>query len=142
MKLSPLQKKVKGGLKIYMLFTFAALLVSVYQAYLGQTAYLIFVAAQAVLLLLAFGVFKDYRFTRFHKWLRAFHMLWLLFWINAAAVIYALYLSYVTVFVQDAINVLCLVNAGLVIAMLFALLNILSEIDAQKKKNPDVCEFC
>jgi len=115
---------------------------SKYSELLGVPVSILGFLTYSVLFLSALGLYKDFRFQRFHKWLRPFHMLWLMFALTAFGMVFSLYLTYVEAFVLNAWCIFCVTQQVLIIMMTFVLLGILGAIDQEKKKNPDVCEFC
>lgn len=170
--ISPVQRKVRKLLKLFLGLNCLAFLITAYLSYLhyrpsastlckineywdcdivnkstyseifGIPVAILGLATYLFLLAMAWAILKGVRFTRWHKSLRALNLFWLLFGVVAAGVVFSGYLTYIELFVLEAICVFCLAQQIIIIVDLFVLLTILSMIDRGKKDHPEVCEFC
>lgn len=170
--ISPVQRKVRKFLKLFMGLNFLAILATVYLTYLhykpsastickineywdceivnkstyselfGIPVAILGLGTYLFLFTLAWALLKGVRFTRWHKSLRAVNLFWLMFAIVAGGILFSGYLTYTELFVLQAICIFCLAQQIIIILDLFVLLTILSTIDRGKKSHPEVCEFC
>ena len=95
-----------------------------------------------LLFVLGWMVLKNIRLTRFWKALRPHNLLWFMFAVTAFGVLFSGYLTYIELFVLEAVCIFCMLQQLIIIINLFLLLSVLSLADEGKRKNPDVCEFC
>ena len=172
MAMTPVQKKVRKILKWFIRLNFLAILITLYLVYmhykpdaseictfsdtwdcdivnkspyaeffgvpvaiLGLMAYLFLFAA-------AIGIARDMKFYKYLKFLRPIRLMWIMFGVTAVGVLFSGYLTYIELFVLEAICIFCLAQQIIIVIDIFMMLSILSAIDEGKKKNPNVCEFC
>jgi uncharacterized membrane protein len=172
MAMTPVQKKVRKILKWFIRLNFLAILITLYLTYMhykpdaseicvlsdtfncdivNKSSYAeLFGVPVAILGLMAYlflfgsaiALTRDMKFYKYLKFLRPIRLMWIMFGVTAAGVLFSGYLTYIELFVLEAICIFCLAQQIIIVIDIFMMLSILSTIDEGKKKNPNVCEFC
>lgn len=115
---------------------------SVYSEFFGIPVAIFGFLTYLFLFLVARALRKGFRFTRWHAFFTNHRVLWILFGVVAVGTLFSLYLTYIELFVLQAVCIFCFGQQLIILIELFLLLSILSAIDNGKRENPDVCEFC
>ena len=172
MAMTPVQQKVRKILKWFIRLNFLAILITLYLTYmhykpeaseicmLGETwncdivnkspyaelfgvpVAIFGLIAYSFLFLAAIGLIRDIKFYRYLKFLRPIRLMWLMFAVIAVGVLFSGYLTYIELFVLEALCLFCVAQQVIIIIDIFMMLSVLSTIDQGKKDNPNVCEFC
>lgn len=170
--MTPVQQKVRKILKWFIRLNFLAILITLYLTYmhykpeaseictLGDTfncdivnksSYAeLFGVPVAILGFIAYlflfgsaiALARDIKFYKYLKFLRPIRLMWLMFAVTAVGVLFSGYLTYIELFVLEALCLFCVAQQIIIIVDLFMMLSVLSTIDQGKKDNPNICEFC
>lgn len=169
---SPVQRKVKRGLKGLLFLNGLAILITTYLTYLhfkpsastickineyfdcdivnkstyselfGVPVAILGLLTYLLLFALSWAIYKGKRLTTWSKHLTVHNLLWFMFVFVDVGILFSGYLTYIELFVLQAVCIFCLAQQIIIILEMFVLLGILSTIDKGKRENPNVCEFC